>query len=82
MLVDLNCCQGYGQCALLAPATFDLRGEENLMYNPAPDETQHLAVLRAVAACPVQAIRVALELARGSALATTGRSSGNGPGGL
>jgi ferredoxin len=58
IVVDLNRCQGYGQCAFLAPEVFDLRGEEALMYNPGPDEAQRLPVLRAAAACPVQAIRV------------------------
>lgn len=58
IVVDLNRCQGYGQCTFLAREVFDLRGEEVLMYNPAPEEAQRLAVLRAAAACPVQAIRV------------------------
>lgn len=56
--VDLNRCQGYGQCVFLAPGVFDLHGEEALMYDPGPDETQRLPVVRAAAACPVQAIRV------------------------
>jgi ferredoxin len=58
IVVDLNRCQGYGQCVLLAPLVFELHGEEALMYNRGPDETQRLPVLRAAAACPVQAIRV------------------------
>jgi ferredoxin len=58
IVVDLNRCQGYGQCAFLAPGVFDLHGEEVLMYDPGPDETERLPVLRAAAACPVQAIRV------------------------
>lgn len=61
IVVDLNRCQGYGQCVLLAPEVFDLHGEEALMYNPGPDEGQRLPVLRAAAACPVQAIRVQTE---------------------
>jgi ferredoxin len=56
--VDLNRCQGYGQCVFLAPAVFELRGEEALMYDPGPEEAQRLPVVRAAAACPVQAIRV------------------------
>jgi ferredoxin len=58
ILVDLNRCQGYGQCVFLAPEVFELHGEEVLMYDPGPDDTQHLPVVRAAAACPVQAIRV------------------------
>ena len=58
IVVDLNRCQGYGQCVFLAPGVFELRGEEALMYDPGPDETQRLPVVRAAAACPVQAVRV------------------------
>ena len=58
IVVDLNRCQGYGQCVFLAPSVFELHGEEALMYDPGPDEAQRLPVVRAAAACPVQAIRV------------------------
>jgi len=58
IVVDLNRCQGYGQCVFLAPRTFELHGEEVLMYDPSPDDSERAAVLRAAAACPVQAIRV------------------------
>jgi ferredoxin len=58
IVVDLNRCQGYGQCVFLAPGVFELHGEEALMYHPGPDEEQLIPVVRAAAACPVQAIRV------------------------
>jgi ferredoxin len=58
IVVDLNRCQAYGQCVFLAPGVFELHGEEALMYNPGPDERERLPVLRAAAACPVQAIQV------------------------
>jgi ferredoxin len=58
VVVDLNRCQGYGQCFFLAPAVFELHGEEVLMYDPGPGEAQRAAVQRAAAACPVQAILV------------------------
>ena len=58
IVVDLNRCQGYGQCVFLAPGVFELRGEEVLMYDPGRGEAQRPAVLRAAAACPVQAILV------------------------
>jgi ferredoxin len=58
IVVDLNRCQGYGQCVFLAPSVFELHGEEALMYDPGPDEEQLIPVVRAAAACPVQAIRV------------------------
>ena len=58
ILVDLNRCQGYGQCVFLAPGVFELHGEEALMYDPGTEEEQLIPVVRAAAACPVRAIRV------------------------
>ncbi|MFF3437822.1 ferredoxin [Streptosporangium sp. NPDC002721] len=58
VVVDLARCQGYAQCAFLAPDTFRMRGEEALIFHSSPDETQRDQVLRAAAACPVQAILV------------------------
>ena len=58
LVVDLTRCQGYGQCAFLAPQVFRMRGGEALMDNPEPDDGQREPVLRAAAACPVQAIRL------------------------
>jgi ferredoxin len=58
IVVDLNRCLGYAQCAFLAPTVFKLHGEEALMYDPNPDDATRLRVLRAAAACPVQAIKV------------------------
>ncbi|HEX4627076.1 MAG TPA: ferredoxin [Solirubrobacteraceae bacterium] len=56
VVVDLTLCQGYAQCAFLAPESFKLSGEEALMYDPAPDDAQRERIMRAVAACPVRAI--------------------------
>ncbi|MEU0053170.1 ferredoxin [Streptomyces sp. NPDC006184] len=56
LVVDLNKCQGYAQCAFLAPDVFAMHGEESLLYNPRADEEQRERLARAVAACPVQAI--------------------------
>ena len=58
MVVDLNRCQGYAQCCFLAPEAFKLVGDEALMYNPAPDDALAEKIMRAAAACPVQAITV------------------------
>ncbi|MEV0971346.1 ferredoxin [Microtetraspora glauca] len=58
IVVDLNRCQGYGQCAFLAPDVFVMHGEESLLYAPYADESRREDVLRAAAACPVQAIMV------------------------
>ncbi|WP_327677794.1 ferredoxin [Streptomyces sp. NBC_00467] len=58
LVVDLNRCQGYAQCAFLAPDVFTMHGNEGLLYNPQADAAQKEHVARAVAACPVQAILV------------------------
>ncbi|MCX5584125.1 ferredoxin [Streptomyces erythrochromogenes] len=56
LVVDLNRCQGYAQCAFLAPDVFAMHGDESLLYNPEAAAEQHENVVRAVAACPVGAI--------------------------
>jgi ferredoxin len=58
IVVDLAACQGYAQCAFLAPGAFRIYGEEALLYDPGPDEELSEGVRRAAAACPVQAIAV------------------------
>jgi ferredoxin len=67
LVVDLNKCQGMAQCAFLAPDVFELHGEEALHYDPNPDEAQRLRVMRAAAACPLQAIELELEETNGTA---------------
>ncbi|HYZ01101.1 MAG TPA: ferredoxin [Candidatus Binatia bacterium] len=58
LVVDLNRCRAYAQCAFLAPEVFTLHGEEALLYDPMPSDAQREQVARAAAACPVQAIAV------------------------
>jgi NADPH-dependent 2,4-dienoyl-CoA reductase/sulfur reductase-like enzyme/ferredoxin len=58
VVVDFTRCQGYGQCAFLAPDVFVMRGEEALIYDTDPSEEQRERVLRAAAACPVQALHI------------------------
>jgi ferredoxin len=58
IVVDLNRCQSYGQCVFAAPTVFRLYGEESLEYDYEPDETLREQVVRAAAACPVQAIKI------------------------
>ncbi|MER5903896.1 ferredoxin [Streptomyces mirabilis] len=58
LVVDLNRCQGYAQCAFLAPDVFAMHGDESLLYNPEVEEDRREDMARAVAACPVQAIVV------------------------
>ncbi|MGW0971019.1 ferredoxin [Streptomyces sp. NPDC002516] len=56
--VDLNRCQGYAQCAFLAPEIFAMHGEEALLYDPHADEAHREKLERAAAACPVGAVIV------------------------
>jgi len=72
VVVDLNRCQGYAQCAFLAPDAFAIRGDEVLVYDPAPEERHRVEVLRAAAACPVRAIAVGERVARTVAEAEQG----------
>lgn len=58
LVVDLNRCEAYAQCCFLAPNVFELHGEEALWYDPEPSEAERDRVMRAAAACPVQAIKV------------------------
>ncbi|MCX5152238.1 ferredoxin [Streptomyces sp. NPDC048550] len=58
LVVDLNRCQGYAQCAFLAPDVFAMHGDEGLLYDPQAQDAHRERVAQAVAACPVQAILV------------------------
>jgi NADPH-dependent 2,4-dienoyl-CoA reductase/sulfur reductase-like enzyme/ferredoxin len=57
VVVDLTRCQGYGQCVFLAPDVFTMH-DEALLYDLQPAGEQREHVLRAAAACPVQAIHL------------------------
>src|SRR3954465_9034263 len=57
LVVDLTRCQGYAQCAFLAPSAFTMHGGGGaLLYDPEPSDGQRERVLRGAAACPVQSI--------------------------
>ncbi len=58
LVVDLNRCQGYAQCAFLAPDVFAMHGDESLLHDPEASDEHREDVARAVAACPVGAILV------------------------
>jgi ferredoxin len=60
IIVDLVRCQSYGQCIYAAPTVFRFNGGEALEFDYAPDDSLRAEVERAVAACPVQAIRIGL----------------------
>lgn len=80
LVVDLNRCQGYAQCAFLAPDVFAMHGDEGLLYDPEAEEAQRERLAQAVAACPVQAILVdELDLAAGAAGTAATKDSGEAP---
>lgn len=56
VLVDLNRCQSYGQCVFAAPEVFHMEHDETLEWNYQPETDQEYRVVRAMHACPVQAI--------------------------
>ncbi|BCK73871.1 hypothetical protein Srufu_078240 [Streptomyces libani subsp. rufus] len=66
VVVDLNRCQGYAQCAFLAPEVFTMHGEESLLYHPVVPDGQLEQVRRAAVACPVQAIVTGEEAGAGA----------------
>jgi NADPH-dependent 2,4-dienoyl-CoA reductase/sulfur reductase-like enzyme/ferredoxin len=77
LAVDLTRCQGYAQCAFLAPDVFSMRDKESLIYDAEPDDRQRDRILRAAAACPVQAI-VLDRLGGGQDASTGGRAASTG----
>ncbi|MFD7081745.1 ferredoxin [Streptomyces sp. NPDC059918] len=79
LVVDLNRCQGYAQCAFLAPDVFAMHGDEGLLYNPQAQDAHRERVAQAVAACPVQAILVdELDMAATAPGAPGGTAPGTG----
>lgn len=81
LVVDLNRCQGYAQCAFLAPDVFAMHGDEGLLYDPQAEEAQRERVAQAAAACPVQAILVDdLDRPGGSAARTPATAASGGGG--
>ncbi|MCX5409374.1 ferredoxin [Streptomyces sp. NBC_00335] len=86
LVVDLNRCQGYAQCAFLAPDVFAMHGDEGLLYDPEAEEAQRERVAQAAAACPVQAIlvddldRAGDHSARTPAAAASGTARGSSDG--
>jgi ferredoxin len=55
--VDRDLCQSHGQCVFAAPEVFSF-DDDNLVYAHTAEESVRDAVVKAAAACPVQAIRI------------------------
>jgi ferredoxin len=56
--VDMNRCDRHGQCAIAAPAVFELTDDNELIYLPEVDESMRDAVVAASDVCPTAAIRI------------------------
>jgi ferredoxin len=56
--VDRALCQDHGQCAIAAPAVFQMDDDGKLVYEPEPDDALLDEVEEAADVCPVQAILV------------------------
>lgn len=58
--IDLDLCNGYGNCVIAAPDVFDLDPETNLavLRTPRVSPERRAAVEEAAMDCPVQAIRI------------------------
>ncbi len=61
--VDMNLCQSNGQCELVAPEIFDLGEDDLLRWKDRVDPSLREKALKAVEACPMQAISVEKGLA-------------------
>jgi ferredoxin len=56
--VDLELCDGHGQCVFAAPAVFELDDVGDLNYAADAGDEQRPNVENAVRLCPVQAIAI------------------------
>ena len=60
VVVDLDTCQGYANCVMIAPEVFDINEETGVaaLLQETPDDSQLAAVEEAVRQCPTEAISV------------------------
>lgn len=63
VLLDMELCQGHGQCVLFAPKVFALDGKTGLavVLVERPDDSLRASAIDAARACPVRAITFAEE---------------------
>ena len=59
VLVDRTLCETHAQCVFAAPDVFELDDDDELNYDPAPDDSRRSAVEQAAQMCPVRAITFA-----------------------
>lgn len=58
ILVDLDKCQGYGNCVIAAPEVFDLSDEGEVVVLD-PDNSDTATLRQAVRECPAHALELA-----------------------
>lgn len=56
--VDLDVCEGHGQCEFAAPDVFEVTDDGSVLYEAEPAESERANVVKAAAVCPVRAIVV------------------------
>ena len=56
--VDRAICEIHAQCVYAAPDVFALDEDDELVYDPSPDQEHDDAVRDAALVCPVQAIKL------------------------
>lgn len=54
--VDLDVCEGHGQCEFAAPDVFEVTDDGSVDYQETAPESERAAVVKAAAVCPVRAI--------------------------
>lgn len=56
--VDLDICEGHGQCEFAAPDVFSVTDDGSVEFDPTPAESERADVTKAAAVCPVRAITI------------------------
>ena len=56
--VDLERCEYHGQCVIAAPDVFDLKADDELVWDVEPAEDLRADVEAAADVCPTQAITI------------------------
>jgi ferredoxin len=62
VVLDLDTCQGYANCVMVAPEVFDINEQTGVavLLQDSPDDSQRAAVEEAVRQCPTESISVEL----------------------
>jgi ferredoxin len=60
VVLDLDTCQGYANCVMVAPEVFDINEETGVavLLQEHPDDSQLAAVEEAVRQCPTEALSI------------------------